>query len=135
MVVCVKKWFLFSLGWIATALGFLGVFLPLLPTVPFILLAMYCFGKSSPRFQIWLENNRYLGDTVVRIKASLGLTSAEKKRILFFSWLSIGFTIIFVLDSVHARTMLSLILLIETWVILRMKTYNPEAQVVSSSDA
>ncbi|WCE32454.1 YbaN family protein [Vibrio sp. SCSIO 43137] len=130
-----KKWFLFSLGWIATALGFLGVFLPLLPTVPFILLAMYCFGKSSPRFQIWLENNRYLGDTVVRIKASLGLTSAEKKRILFFSWLSIGLTIIFVLDSVHARTMLSLILLIETWVILRMKTYNPEAQVVSSSDA
>lgn len=134
MVVYVKKWFLFSLGWIATALGFLGVFLPLLPTVPFILLAMYCFGKSSPRFQVWLENNRYLGDTVVRIKASLGLTSAEKKRILFFSWLSIGLTIIFVLDSVHARTMLSLILLIETWVILRMKTYNPES-LVSSSDA
>jgi len=134
MVVGVKKWFLFSLGWIATALGFLGVFLPLLPTVPFILLAMYCFGKSSPRFQIWLENNRYLGDTVVRIKASLGLTSAEKKRILFFSWLSSGLTIIFVLDSVHARTMLSLILLIETWVILRMKTYNPESLVSSSSD-
>ncbi|WP_345775797.1 YbaN family protein [Vibrio sp. 99-8-1] len=120
-----KKWFLFSLGWLATGLGFLGVFLPLLPTVPFILLAMYCFGRSSPRFQVWLENNRYLGDTVLRIKQDLGLTLAEKKRILLFSWLSICFTVIVILESTHIRSMLLLILAIETWVIVRMKTYHP----------
>ncbi|NOI66049.1 DUF454 domain-containing protein [Vibrio sp. 99-8-1] len=124
-VECVKKWFLFSLGWLATGLGFLGVFLPLLPTVPFILLAMYCFGRSSPRFQVWLENNRYLGDTVLRIKQDLGLTLAEKKRILLFSWLSICFTVIVILESTHIRSMLLLILAIETWVIVRMKTYHP----------
>ncbi|WP_317919050.1 YbaN family protein [Vibrio sp. MACH09] len=120
-----KKWFLFSLGWLATGLGFLGVFLPLLPTVPFILLAMYCFGRSSPRFQVWLENNRYLGDTVLRIKQDLGLTLAEKKRILLFSWLSICFTVIVILESTHIRSMLLLILAIETWAIVRMKTYHP----------
>lgn len=120
-----KKWFLFSLGWLATGLGFLGVFLPLLPTVPFILLAMYCFGRSSPRFQVWLENNRYLGDTVLRIKQDLGLTLTEKKRILLFSWLSICFTVIVILESTHIRSMLLLILAIETWVIVRMKTYHP----------
>lgn len=129
-----KKWFLFSLGWLATGLGFLGVFLPLLPTVPFILLAMYCFGKSSPRFQVWLENNRFLGSTVVRIKSDLGLTLTEKKRILFFSWLSIGMTVLFILESFHIRSMLLLIVFVETWVIVRMKTYHPEA-ILNSSDS
>jgi len=124
-VVHLKKWLLLGIGWLATGLGFLGVFLPLLPTVPFILLAMYCFGKSSPKFRFWLENHSLLGETVVRINTNRGLTVQEKIKILIFSWLSISLTILLVLDSTHARTMLALILLIETWVILRMKTYIP----------
>jgi uncharacterized membrane protein YbaN (DUF454 family) len=119
----VKKAFLFTLGWLATGLGFLGVFLPLLPTVPFILLAMYCFSKSSPRFRIWLEQNPLFGEAVTRIKRGLGLTAREKTRILFFSWLSICLTIAFVLESLHGRSMLFALLVIETWVILRYPTY------------
>lgn len=128
-----KKLFLFTFGWIATALGFLGVFLPLLPTVPFILLAMYCFGKSSPRFQIWLEQNRLFGDTVTRIKDKAGLTHKEKMRILVFSWLSIGLTVLFVLDSVHARTMLIALVVIETWVIVRYRTHRQSDDVCRQS--
>jgi uncharacterized protein len=49
------------LGWLFVALAVLGVFLPLLPTTPFVLLASSCFLKSSPRWQRWLAGNRWFG--------------------------------------------------------------------------
>ncbi|MFC1235335.1 YbaN family protein [Vibrio sp. F74] len=127
-----KKWFFICIGWLATGLGFLGVFLPILPTVPFILLAMFCFSKSSPRFQLWLQNNRYLGPTVTRIRRKQGLTVTEKKKILLYSWLSIVTTIFFLLERVELQVLLSIILLIETWFIIRYKTF-PSTKIRSSS--
>ena len=55
---------LIFIGWISLALGFLGVFLPLLPTTPFVLLAAYCFSKSSPKLHQWLMNQPRLGPLI-----------------------------------------------------------------------
>lgn len=49
------------LGAAFVALGFAGIFLPLLPTTPFLLLAAGCFARSSPAFHHWLVNHRLLG--------------------------------------------------------------------------
>ncbi len=52
------------LGWIAVALGAIGVLLPVLPTTPFILLAAFLFGKGSPRARAWLIEHAHFGPLI-----------------------------------------------------------------------
>lgn len=51
-------------GTLSVFLGLLGIFLPVLPTTPFLLLAAYLYARSSARFYNWLMNHRVLGPYV-----------------------------------------------------------------------
>lgn len=67
-------------GWVAIALGVLGIALPVLPTTPFILLAAWCFAKGSPRCHQWLRSNRYFGQMVQDWERQKGLRRRYRRR-------------------------------------------------------
>ncbi|ADP11822.1 hypothetical protein EJP617_21410 [Erwinia sp. Ejp617] len=56
-----QRYILMTLGWLAVILATIGVILPLLPTTPFLLLAAWCFARSSPRFHQWLLHRSMFG--------------------------------------------------------------------------
>jgi len=58
------RFFVMTSGWISLILGIIGIFLPLLPTTPFVLLSAYCFSKSSERLHCWLIHQPRLGPMI-----------------------------------------------------------------------
>lgn len=80
--------FWFALGAISVALGALGVFLPLLPTVPFLLLAAFSFGKSSKRLEHWLLTHKTFGPPIEDWRRS----GAIGRRAKWIATASIGAT-------------------------------------------
>ncbi|MBY6187133.1 YbaN family protein [Marinobacter hydrocarbonoclasticus] len=87
---------LMLVGWLAIALGSAGVVVPLLPTVPFLLLAAYCFSRSSPRMRHWLFHHRVLGPYLQNFVTRKGLTRRQLRRCLAGKWLGMGLAIVLV---------------------------------------
>lgn len=76
----------FATGWLCVFLGAAGIFLPLLPTTPFLLAAAFCFGKSSPRFHRRLTGNRYLNSYLENYRSGCGVPRGIRTRSLMFLW-------------------------------------------------
>ena len=57
-------------GLLSLGLGIVGIFLPLLPTVPLVLLAAFCFGKGSPRLRAWIVAHRRFGPMIADWEAT-----------------------------------------------------------------
>ena len=91
----VRQHVLRVLGIAFVGLGFLGVFLPLLPTTPFLLLALACFARSSPAIHDWLISHPILGPYIVDWERdrSIPLTAKIASVIMMsasFAWLALG---------------------------------------------
>lgn len=78
----IKRVAFMALGCISLALAVLGVVLPILPTVPFLALAAFCFAKSSDRLNNWLINTKFYQNNLADFKTGKGMTVKTKVRIL-----------------------------------------------------
>jgi hypothetical protein len=72
------RWVWFVAGWVAVALGGIGVVVPGLPTTVFFIIAAWCFGRSSPRFERWVLDLPKIGPMVRDHRAGLGMPRRAK---------------------------------------------------------
>jgi uncharacterized membrane protein YbaN (DUF454 family) len=102
----VKKILFITLGTLATVLGIVGIFIPILPTTPFLLLAAILFSNSSERFLNWLYNNRLCGEYIRNYREGRGMPIKQKIMTIFLLWLTIGISIIFLVEALWVKLIL-----------------------------
>ncbi len=110
------------LGFVFVALGAIGVFLPLLPTTPFLLLAAACFARSSEKWHQWLLANSTFGPIIKHWDENQCITF-KVKCVAIFSMLILGGTsIFFALQDVRLQVAGAILLGIGLVVILNIRT-------------
>ena len=112
-------------GTLCVALGVVGMFIPLLPTTPFLLLAATCYARSSPRFYHWLLTNRWCGEYIRNYREGRGLPRQQKILTLVLLWTTIGAAAVFVVPLWWVRALLVAIAAGVTFHLFRIKTYKP----------
>ena len=100
---------LIIIGTISTGIGIVGIFLPILPTTPFFLLAAACYLRSSKRFHHWLLNNRFFGIYVKTYVEGKGMPLKLKILAIALIWIAIGVLVGFVVEGLVIRVILVLI--------------------------
>lgn len=107
-----------------TLLGIIGVFLPLLPTTPFLLLAAACFSRASRRFYECLMRTRWLGNYISNYRSRKGIPLKVKAVALTTSWLAIGYMVLRGTNSTIVRIVLCAAAVAMTVHLLSIKTYH-----------
>ena len=119
----VLRYALLAVGGLCVALGVLGIFLPILPTTPFLLLAAACYVRSSQRFYQWLLDAPTLAQDVLCYLDGSGMPLKAKKYTLLMLWLTMPLAI-YLVPFWPVRIILGLIGLCVSIYILRL----PEPQ-------
>ncbi|WP_157885027.1 YbaN family protein [Murdochiella vaginalis] len=114
------------LGMITLVLGTIGIFLPLLPTVPFYLATVFCFARSSDRLHDWFLQTGLYASTVGTYKKRGGMTRGMKARVLLLVSVLFGMAIFFMRKHWIPCGIVAVIWLMHIYVFLfHIKTLKP----------
>lgn len=106
-----KRRVLIILGTILTGIGIIGIFIPILPTTPFLLLAAACYIRSSQRFYNWLLSNRFFGVYIKDYLQGKGMPLKVKISVIVLLWITISISLGFVVETILLRVILVVILI------------------------
>jgi uncharacterized protein len=109
-----KRTIYFVLGTISFAIACIGVVLPLLPTTPFLLLAIACYLRSSKRMYNWLLNHKLFGQYIKNYLEGKGMSLRAKVISLAFLWTIIAYSALFVMPMLIAQVILLVVALAVT---------------------
>lgn len=117
---------LLAAGVLCVILGVIGIFLPILPTTPFLLLAAACFARSCDSCHAWLLEHRWFGSFIRNWYERRGVTRRQKTAALAMLWAGIGVSIAFGSELWWVRLMLVAIATCTTlYLVLVLKTVEP----------
>jgi uncharacterized membrane protein YbaN (DUF454 family) len=112
---------LMGVGWLSVGLGVIGIFLPIMPTTPFLLLAAVCFAHSSPRFYNWLVNHKRFGPLIKDFLEGRGMPLKAKVLAIGSLWFSSGLSC-YLIQIPWVRIVMAVVAVLVTIYILRQKT-------------
>jgi uncharacterized membrane protein YbaN (DUF454 family) len=116
------RWVWIIAGSISLALGIIGIFLPLLPTTPFLLLTTACYARGSSRLHNWLLNNKLFGKYIRNYREGKGIPARSKVLALTLLWLTIGFSIFYVIPILLVKIILLTISILASIYIISLPT-------------
>ena len=124
-----KKILYIVLGCISVGLGALGAVLPVLPTVPFLMLTAFCFARSSEKLDRWFRSTRLYEENLKDFVAGKGMTKKTKIRIIVTVTLlmSIGFVVMGLRGIVSGCVVLGLVWVFHiAYFVFGVRTYQEE---------
>lgn len=120
----IKEVLLITAGSITLIMGVIGIFLPLLPTTPFILLAAFCFLRSSKRLYNWLINHKLFGRYIRDFLEYKEIKRKAKISCLILLWVSIAISFILI-NLIYVRILLMITGLAVSTHIMTLKGNRP----------
>jgi uncharacterized membrane protein YbaN (DUF454 family) len=120
------KLLLIACGTLCVGLGVVGIFLPLMPTTVFLLLAAACYARSSDRFYQRLIHHRFLGSYIRNHREGRGMARRDKVVTLVLLWVSISATMIWSVTAWWLHLLLLGVALGVTVHVVRIPAFRPE---------
>ncbi len=118
-----KRGLLMVVGTISLGLGGLGVFLPILPTTPFLLLSAACYSMSSERMHHWMLSNRLFGSYIKNYQEGRGLPLSTKILTLSLLWIVLSYSALFMVNIFIVQIILFMIALGVSIHIIKLPTF------------
>lgn len=113
-------------GSLSLMLGLVGLFLPVLPTTPFLLISAACYGRGSQRFYDWLLNHPWFGEYIRNYREGKGIEYRHKTAALVLLWTTILASAIFFVSGWWVRGVLLAIAIGVTIHLTSLPTYRKE---------
>ncbi|MBC84582.1 MAG: hypothetical protein CL454_06960 [Acidimicrobiaceae bacterium] len=111
----VLRYLLLVIGFIFVAVGFIGVLVPGLPTTVFMIMAAWCFAKSSPRFERWVLQLPGIGKFVQDHRSGLGMPRKSKILAITMMSLAVVLSIVFALNQISIRFIVGTVGIFGVW--------------------
>lgn len=121
-----KKWLYIITANFLVLLGVIGIFVPVLPTTIFLILAASLYLKSSEIYYNWLINNKILGKYIKDYLEHKGMPLSSKIVSITFLWVGISFSVIFLIDIYWVKLLLLAIAVGVTIHLIMLKTLKNE---------
>lgn len=120
-----KKYVYIVLGSICLALGVIGIFLPVLPTTPFLLLTSFFYLRGSEKLHSWLIHNKTFGEYLYNYLTYKAIKKSTKVSALIFLWITLGISILMI-ERVYIKIFLILVGIGVSIHIVMLKTIKDE---------